>query len=306
VLVRVHAAAINPVDCKIRGGGQRGLVRLKLPWILGLDLSGTVVELGEGITRFVMGDEVYGSPSHDRPGCYAEYTVVAASELALKPPSLSHIEAAALPLVALTAWDSLVRAARLAPGQRVLVHAGAGGVGHVAIQLARHLQAWVASTAGTHNQALLKELGAHQPIDHRTEAFDEVLEQMDVVVDGLGLDSQRRALSLIKPGGHLVSLVSGIPALTHSHGPHLGPLVALWRMAALTLRARLVHGVRVHHVLRAPDGPTLEAISALVRVGSLRPRIDRVLPLERIAEAHTASESGRSRGKIVLQIGPGA
>lgn len=307
VLVAVHAASVNPIDTKIRRGGQRGVIRLKLPWITGLDVSGVVVEVGARVTRFRAGDAVFGSPSHRRPGTMAEYVAVAAGELAAKPASVSHVEAASLPLVALTAWEALVRLAGLGAGETVLIQAGAGGVGTVAIQLARHLGARVVTTCSAGNAALVRELGAERVIDYRSERWDEAVSGLDVVLDALGGEEKARALGVLRRGGRLVSLNSDLPACSARYGPHLGVLVAVARMAAIGARGRLGHGVRVRHALRPSDGAVLGEIGALVDAGVIRPVIDRVLPLDAIAEAHRYVESGRARGKVVVAIrGEGA
>lgn len=308
VLVEVAAASVNPIDTKIRAGGQRGVIRLRLPWVTGLDVSGTVVAMGSRASevsrgsRFAVGDAVFGSPTHRRPGTCAEFVAVDHRELAPKPASLSHAEAASLPLVALTAWQALVRLAKLQAGETVLIQAGAGGVGTIAIQLARHLGARVVTTCSAGNAELVRSLGAERVIDHRVERFDDVLSGLDVVLDSLGGDAKRRALGVLRRGGRLVSLNTDLPALTARHGPHLGALVAAARIAAIGLRGRFGFGVRVQHALRPSDGMLLAEIGALVDAGVIRPVIDRVLPLEEIAAAHAISESGRARGKIVIAV----
>lgn len=302
VLVEVVAASVNPIDTKIRAGGQRGVIRLKLPWVTGLDVSGIVVAVGSRVSRFAVGDAVFGSPTHRRPGTCAEFVAIAERELAPKPSSLSHAEAASLPLVALTAWEALVRLAKLRAGEMVLIQAGAGGVGTVAIQLARHLGARVVTTCSAGNAELVRSLGAERVIDHRVERFDEMLSGLDVVLDSLGGDAKRRALGVLRRGGRLVSLNTDLPACTARHGPHLGVLVAAARIAAIGVRGRIGFGVRVAHALRPSDGALLGEIGALVDAGVIRPVIDRVLPLEEIAAAHGISESGRARGKIVVAV----
>src|SRR6201981_1396678 len=207
VLVRVHAAGVNPIDWKVREGEMKDFWPHKFPLILGWDLSGVVEELGRGVSRFKIGDDVYGLPDPTRGGAYADYIVVRESELALKPDLLHHIRAGAVPLAALTAWQSLVDTGQLQPGQRVLIHAGSGGVGHFAVQLAKWKGAYVFATASTRNQDLLRKLGGDEPIDYTQQRFEEVARNIDIVFDTIGGETQERSWSVLKTGGALVSLV---------------------------------------------------------------------------------------------------
>src|SRR5256886_1526928 len=207
VLVRVHAAGVNPIDWKVREGHMKDFWPHKFPLILGWDLSGVVEELGRGASRFEIGDEVYSVPDALCDGSYAEYIVVRESELALKPKSLHHIRAAAVPLAALTAWQSLFDTAQLQPGQRVLIHGGSGGVGHFALQLAKWKGAYVIATASTKNQELLLELGADETIDYTRQRFEDVARNIDIVLDPIGGDTQERSWQVLKKGGILLSVV---------------------------------------------------------------------------------------------------
>src|SRR6476659_9355549 len=207
VLVRVHAAGVNPIDWKVRQGHMKDFWPHKFPLILGWDVSGTVEEVGPRVSRFKIGDEVYSIPDPTRNGAYADYVVVRESELALKPNSLHHIRAAAVPLAALTAWQSLFDTAQLQPGQRVLIHAGSGGVGHVAVQLAKWKGAYVFATASTKNQELLRELGVDEPIDYTKQKFEDVARDVDLVLDLIGGETQERSWSVLKKGGVLLSVV---------------------------------------------------------------------------------------------------
>ena len=187
LLVQIHASSINPIDFKIHAGGQRAFVRLSLPWVTGLDLSGTVLAVGSKVQGFQVGDAVYGSPTHTRPGTFAERIAVDHAQVAHKPPSLSHTQAASLPLVFQTAWACLMPALTRAPGQRVFIHAGSGGVGTLAIQLAKHHGAWVATTCSQRNHQLVRDLGADQVIDYRSTPFEDALEEpVDILLDALG------------------------------------------------------------------------------------------------------------------------
>lgn len=302
VLIEVHAAAVNPVDWKIRSGAQRAIIRYELPHVLGLDASGVVVRVGSKVDKFFVGDEVYCSPSHKRSGTYAEYVAVDQSAVALKPASIDYQAAASLPLVGLTAWEALVTKARLGRGQRVLIQAGSGGVGTFAIQLAKHLGAEVATTCSTRNTGLVKELGADHVIDYSKENFDEVLSGYDVVLDTLGGKQRRRALSVLRRGGRLVTLVSGIPEAAKRFGPTLAIVVVALKMLGFMIESLLLHGVRTSWIVRPSDGAVLTKIAALVEEGKVRPVIDRMFALEEIVAAHEYSESGRARGKIVIDV----
>lgn len=302
VLVRVHASSVNPVDWKIRSGVQRAVVRLDLPWILGLDFSGVVEAIGDRVTRFRPGDEVYGSPTHKRPGTYAEKLCVRERECALKPEAISHAEAASLPLVALTAWEALVRFGKLERGQHVLIQAGSGGVGSVAIQIAKALGAEVSTTCSTRNIDLVRELGADRVIDYGAEQYDDVLTNLDLVLDALGGDHRYRAVGVTRRGGRVASIVAGIPEHVKKRGPVLGTFTAVCDMATWMLRARLGHGVKAANVMRKSDAGALADITRLVATGKLRPILEHTYSLEEIAEAHRRSETGRVRGKLAIAI----
>lgn len=300
LLVDVHASSVNPVDVKIRSGGQRALIHYRLPWTLGLDFSGVVTAVGRDVTLFRVGDAVYGSPTHRRPGCYAEQLAVDERVVARKPRGLSHEEAASIPLVGLTAWDALVVKGRLKRGDRALVHAGSGGVGTFAIQLAKDLGAEVATTCSARNRQLVLSLGADRHVDYREERFEEVLEKQDFVLDALGGETRDRSLKVLKRGGHLSTMIGGFPAATKKYGVVLGAPIAVGQLASITLRGWL-RGVGVHHVLRESSGALLAQITRRIEAGAIRPVVDRVFDLDEIAEAHAYSETGRARGKIVIK-----
>jgi NADPH:quinone reductase-like Zn-dependent oxidoreductase len=285
VLIRVHAAGVNPIDWKVREGYMKDLWPHKFPLILGWDLSGVVEEIGPGPAaagRFKKGDEVYSVPDASRDGAYAEYIVVRESELALKPKSLHHVHAAAVPLAALTAWQALFDAGQLVPGQRVLIHGGSGGVGHLAVQLAKWKGAHVLATASTKNQELLRELGVDEPIDYTKQKFEDVARDVDLVLDLIGGETQERSWSVLKKGGVLLSLVQP---------PSVEKAKAL--------------GVRAAFVAGHPSGAQLAEIAKLIDSGELKPTIDRILPLSEVRRAHELSKSGHTPGKIVLRINNG-
>ncbi|WP_455908384.1 NADP-dependent oxidoreductase [Streptomyces erythrochromogenes] len=277
VLVRVHAAGVNPVDWKTRASG--GLIAWGETPIVGWDVSGTVEAVGPGVTLYAPGDEVYGMPLFPRQaGGYAEYVVAPARHFARKPGSLDHVQAAALPLAALTAWQALVDTAGVTAGQRVLVHAAAGGVGHLAVQIAKARGAYVIGTASAAKHDVLRRLGADELIDYRSVDFAEAVSDVDVVLDALGGDTAERSLKVLRPGGHLVSLP----------GPDSVPAGA--------------DGVNASWVLVDPDLKGLEAIADLADRGLLKPLVETVLPLADAARAHEIGEQGRTTGKIVLTV----
>ncbi|MFF0424831.1 NADP-dependent oxidoreductase [Streptomyces sp. NPDC004520] len=277
VLVRVHAAGVNPVDWKTRASG--GLIEWGPLPAVGWDVSGTVEAVGPGVGHLRPGDEVYGMPLFPRQaGGYAEYVVAPARHLAPKPASLSHVEAAALPLAALTAWQALVDAADVRPGERVLVHAAAGGVGHFAVQIAKARGAYVIGTASAAKHGLLRELGADEVIDYRETPFEDLVSDVDVVLDGLGGETAERSLKVLRTGGRLITLPGPDDVPAAPDGLH-----AAW-------------------VMVEPDHLGLREITALVDGGALRPVVDTVLPLAEAAKAHELGELGRTTGKIVLSV----
>ena len=279
VLVRVHAAGVNPIDWKVREGEMKDFWPHKFPLILGWDLAGVVEELGQGVSRFKIGDDVYGLPDPTRGGAYADYIVVRESELALKPASLHHIRAGAVPLAALTAWQSLFDTGQLQPGQRVLIHAGSGGVGHFAVQLGKWKGAYVFATASTKNQDLLRELGVDEPIDYTKQRFENVARNIDIVLDTIGGETQERSWSVLKKGGSLVSLVQ---PPSEEKAKELG--------------------VRGAFVASHPNGEQLAEIAKIIDSGKLAPVIDRILPLSEARRAHELSQTSHTHGKIVLRV----
>jgi NADPH:quinone reductase-like Zn-dependent oxidoreductase len=301
VLVEVRAAGVNPVDCKIRSGAQRAFIRHRMPAVLGLDVSGVVLEVGAKARRFRRGDEVYGSPTHARQGTYAARVAIDESELARKPKSVSHVDAASLPLVAQTAWQCLVTSANLLASEKVFIQAGAGGVGTFAIQLAKHLGATIATTCSAANAELVKSLGADVVVDHRRERFEEVLSGYDVVLESIGGEDRARALRVLRPGGRLVYITSGLPERTARHGPYFGAAFAIGDMLRFGVSARF-GGKRAAFVVRRPNAAQLSEIAALVDRGVVRPVVERTFPLELVADAHRAIESGKTRGKIVIDM----
>jgi NADPH:quinone reductase-like Zn-dependent oxidoreductase len=279
VLIRVHAAGVNPIDWKVRAGYMKDFIPHSFPLILGWDVSGVIEEVGPKVSRFKKGDEVYSLADHTRNGAYAEYIVVRESEVALKPKSLHHIRAAAIPLAALTAWQTLFDTAELQPRQRVLIHAAAGGVGHFAVQLAKWKGAHVIGTASAKNHEMLYKLGADEMIDYTTQRFEDVAGNIDVVLDTIGSDTQERSWQVLKTGGVLVSLVQQ-PSEKEANE----------------------HGARGIRLGARANGQELAEIAKIIDAGKLAPVIDRILPLSEARRAHELSQSGRTHGKIVLRV----
>ena len=281
VLVQVHAAGVNPVDWKIREGHLKEMLTHTFPLILGWDVSGVVADVGSGISRLKVGDEVFSRPDILRDGAYAEFIVMKESEVALKPRSIDHVHAAALPLAGLTAWQTLVEAAQLAPGQRVLIHAAAGGVGSLAVQLAKARGAYVVATASARNHDFLRNLGADEIIDYENMRFEDLASAMDVVLDTMGGDTQERSWKTLKRGGILVSIASPPSAET-----------------ATKL------GVRQAFVFTQPNAGQLESLAQLVDAGKIKAIVATALPLAEAKRAHALIQGGHTRGKIVLTINP--
>jgi len=303
VLVRLRATSVNPVDWKLREGWLSGLWKLRFPVIWGCDVSGVIEEVGKSVTLFKPGDEVYGfkhgKVGETYRGTYAEYAVLPENTLAIKPAQLTHEEAAAVPLAAVTAWQALVSQGRIKPGSKVLIHAAAGGVGVFAVQIAKHFGAFVAATAGPRNQDLLRRLGADQPIDYTRERIEDKLSGYDVVLDGVGESVWNSSLKALRPGGKLITLTIPIP-----HGPS-GRLKFF--SCAITgvlsgLTRSLLRGKSFLMTQVKPRGGDLEKINVLIEAGKLNPIVARVYPLEQIAEAHRESEKGHVRGKLVVKI----
>lgn len=304
VLVEVHAAALNVADLKVGKGEFKAFLPTQMPLVYGQDLAGVVTAVGSAVTRFSVGDEVYGCPDVGRPGgTLAERIAVAEGDLALKPATLSMTEAASLPLVSLTAWQVLVDRAQVQPGQKVLVHAGSGGLGSIAVQLAKHLGATVATTTGTANVAWVRDLGADLVVDHRTQDFTDLVHDYDVVLDGVGGDVLTASLGVLRRGGQVVG-VSGPPDRGFAEQQGLNPVLrtVMGLLAFRVNRAAKRRGVRYSFLFMHSSGAQLEQIAALVDAGVLRPVIDRVYPFAETPQAYEHLATGRSKGKVVVAV----
>ncbi|QZP31777.1 NADP-dependent oxidoreductase [Pseudomonas sp. DR48] len=303
VLIKVHASSVNLLDSKIRKGEFKLILPYSFPLIMGNDLAGVVVRVGSGVRHFKPGDEVYARPPESRIGTFAELIAVDQSALALKPRNITMEQAAALPLVALTAWQVLVETARLKKGQKVFIHAGSGGVGSIAIQLAKHLGAFVATTTSTSNVDWVKALGADVVIDYKQQNFETVLRDYDVVLNSLGPVELEKSLSVLKPGGQLIS-ISGPPTAEFAKEQKLfWGLGWVMRLLSSGIRrkARKMN-VRYAFVFMRASGAQLEKITALVESGVITPVVDRTFPLESTAEALSYVERGRAKGKVVVKL----
>jgi alcohol dehydrogenase len=303
VLVEVHAAGVNLLDTRIRDGEFKLILPYRLPLVLGHDVAGVVVRVGRRVQQFRPGDEVYARPDDFRIGTFAEFVAVKEASLALKPKGVSMVEAASLPLVGLTAWQALVEKAKLKKGQKVFIQAGSGGVGTFAIQLAKRLGATVATTTSTANVALVKSLGADVVIDYKSQDFEELLHDYDVVLnsqDGKTLD---KSLRVLKRGGKLIS-ISGPP------DPEFGKEIAAPGFVRLVMRLLSAgvrqkargRGIGYSFLFMKANGSQLREITRLVEAEAIRPVIDRVFPFEATNEALAYVEAGRAKGKVVIKV----
>jgi NADPH:quinone reductase-like Zn-dependent oxidoreductase len=279
VLIRVHATTVNPFDAAVRAGYMSGYFEYTFPLILGTDVAGTIEAVGPGVTDLSPGDSVFARVGVARDGAYAEFAVASVSDVAAKPDNLDFIHSAAIPHVTLTAWQALIEIANLSAGQTVLIHGAAGGVGHIAVQLAQKLGAKVIGTASV-NMDFLRDLDVDQAIDYSTTRFEDAVRDVDVVLDTVGGDTQERSWSVIRPGGILVSTLQPPSEET-----------------------ALAHGVRQGFVVSAPPiRRVLTEVAKMVDAGEIKPEVSTVLPLEQVRVAHEMIEGRHTRGKIVLRI----
>ncbi len=278
VLVRIHAAGVNPVDWKIRAGYLKDFMPISFPAILGMDLSGVVEAVGEGVTSFKAGDEVYAMANMKKGGTYAEYIAIEEGILAAKPRTLNHIHAAAMPLAGLTAYHGLFEFGNLQAGQKVLIHGAAGGVGSFAVQLAKWKGAHVIGTASGRNQSFLRELGVEHAIDYGKQAFEKSISEMDLVIDTIGGETQERSWSVLKKGGILASTVGQPKASANAPKETVGKAIQ-----------------------NRPNADALKFLANLADTGKLMAFIESELPLKETRKAHEMIQTGHTRGKIVLR-----
>ncbi len=303
VLVEIHAASVNPLDLKIRNGELKPLLPYKLPLLLGNDLAGIVIKAGPNVQRFKPGDEVYARPDKDRIGAFAEFIAISENDVAKKPHGLDMEQAASVPLVGLTAWQALVEKARLQAGQKVLIHAGSGGVGTIAIQLAKHLGATVATTTSTANVEWVKRLGADVVVDYKNDDFETVLHDYDVVIDTQGGRTLEKSFRVLKPGGKVIS-VAGPPE--PNFAKEFGAnwfLIQAMRVLCFNVRRKAKRrGVTYSFLFMKASGDQLRELGSLIDSGAIRPVVDRVFPFQSTTEALAYVEKGRAKGKVVVKI----
>lgn len=279
VIIEVHAASLNPIDNILRAGYLKEMLPLSFPHVMGYDVSGVVVEVGKQVESVKIGDSVLARPNQDDAGAIAEFARLKENELAIKPASLSHTMAASVPLAGLTAWQALMTKGKLQKGDKVLIHAGSGGVGTYAIQIAKHFGAYVATTTSSKNTELVRSLGADLVIDYKTQKFQEQLSDYDLVFDMLGGDAMTDSFKVLRKGGALISI----------KGQDTEDLAS-------------TYGVRFESFFMAPDGQMLAEIVDLINSGAVKPVIDSIFPLAQAGDAYDRLETGRAVGKIVVAV----
>ncbi|MGG8359718.1 NADP-dependent oxidoreductase [Bacillus cereus] len=303
VLAEIHAASINPIDFKIRDGKVKMLLKYEMPLILGNDFSGVITKVGSKVTRFKVGDEIYARPRKNKIGTFAEYIAIHEDDIALKPKNLSFEEAASIPLVGLTSYQALHDIMQLQKGQKILIHAGSGGVGTFAIQLAKIMGATVTTTASEAGANLVTSLGADEIINYKTEKFEDILKNYDAVFDTIGGATLEKSFNIIKSEGNIVS-VSGMP--NARFGKEFGSgffKTLLFSLASKKLTAlEKKHNAQYSFLFMKPSGDQLRTIANYIEAGKIKPVIDRVFPFEDAQKAMEYSESGRAKGKIIVKI----
>ena len=303
ILVQVHAAGLNPIDCAIPKGTFKPMLKFQLPATMGSDLAGVVVEVGSRVTRFKAGDPVFASIFDLGTGALAEFAVVPEKVAALKPSNLDFVQAASIPMVGLTSWQALKERAKLKPGQKVFIPAGSGGIGTFAIQLAKHLGAKVGTTTSTGNVALVQSLGADEVIDYKQQEFEKVLRNYDAVLGTVKGDAIEKSLQILKPKSNVVSLV-GPPdsAFARGRGMNFFFTFVFGLLSRKIIRCAKKRGIEYSFLFVHPDGRQLTEIGELLKAGRIRPVIDRVFPFDQAKEALVYLEKGRAKGKVVVQI----
>lgn len=303
VLVEIYAAGLNQLDSKIKSGEFKLILSYKLPLILGHDLAGVILKTGSKVTRFKVGDVVYARPADYNIGTFAEYIAINEDDIALKPKNISIDEAASVPLVALTAWQALVESGNLKRGQKVFIQAGSGGVGIIAIQLAKHLGAAVATTASSGNFDFLKQLGADILIDYKTQDFETILKDYDLVINSQDIKTLEKSLNVVKAGGKVIS-ISGPP--TPDFAKNIGASWVIRFILSLISSAirKKAKKKRIDYefLFMRASGRQLEEITKLIESGIIKIILDKVYPFEQANEALTYVERGRAKGKAVLKI----
>lgn len=303
ILIQVHAASVNQLDAKIKAGEFKMLLPYKLPLILGHDLAGVVTKVGSMVTKFKIGDEVYAKAADFHIGAFAEYISLHEDDAARKPSHISMEQAASLPLVALTAWQALVEKARLQKGQKVFIQAGSGGVGTIAIQLAKHLGAQVATTTSAANFELVKSLGADVVIDYRKDDFEKILKDYDVVLNSQDSNTLEKSLRVLKPGGIAIS-ITGPPTTEMAAVIKVNwfmKMILNFLSSSIRKQAKSL-GVNYSFLFMRAEGSQLSEITRLIESGAIQPVVDKIYPFDQTNEALAYVESGRAKGKVVIKI----
>lgn len=303
VLVEIHAASVNPLDPKIKAGDFKLLLPYKMPLILGHDVAGVITEVGSNVRRFKVGDEIFARAADLHIGTFAEYIAISENDIALKPKNISMEEAASIPLVGLTVWQAFVERAKLQKGQKVFIQAGSGGVGTIAIQLAKHLGATVATTTSTQNAALVKSLGADEVIDYKTQDFETLLKDYDLVLNSQDSKTLEKSIRILKQGGKVISL-SGPPDVAFAKEFALNGLLKLvfYFISKKVRSLAKKRNADYSFLFMKANGEQLGEIAKLIENGSIRPIIDRVFPFEQTNESMDYVSSGRVKGKVVVKI----
>lgn len=303
LLIQVHAASINQLDSKLKSGEFKLILPYKLPLILGHDVSGVVTKIGSKVTRFKVGDEVYSRPSDFNIGTFAEYISINESDVALKPHNISMEEAASIPLVGLTVWQTFMERAKLKKGQKVFIQAGSGGVGTFAIQLAKHLGATVATTTSAANFDLVKELGADIVIDYKKESFETILKNYDLVLNSQDIETLTKSLNILNPEGKVVS-ISGPPTpefASEFNMPWYVKIATKLLSGKIRSKAKKLN-VDYSFLFMTANGKQLDEITSLIEAGKIRPVIDQVFSFDHTNDAVAYVESGRAKGKVVIKV----
>lgn len=299
VLVEIYAASVNQIDAKIKSGEFKMVMPFKPPFTIGHDVAGVITQVGAKVSQFKIGDEVYASIM----GTFAEFIAIKENELALKPKNISMEEAASIPLVGLTSWQVLVEKGNLKKGQKVFIQAGSGGVGTIAIQLAKHLGAYVATTTSVANKDLVKNLGADLIIDYKTQDFETILKDYDLVLNSQDTKTLEKAITILKPNGKAIS-ISGPPDVDYANQAGLNWLLKnVMRLLSFKIKKSAKRlGVHYSFLFMQPNGKQLAEITALIEAGIIRPVVDKVFPFQQTNEAMAYVEKGRTKGKVVVKV----
>ena len=303
VLIEVHSASINQLDVKLKDGEFKLLLPYKFPLILGHDVAGIVIKVGSKVSRYKVGDEVFARPADFRIGTFAEYIAIDEHDVALKPKNVSMEQAASIPLVALTVWQAFVEKANLKKGQKVFIQAGSGGVGTIAIQLAKHFGATVATTTSADNFELVKSLGADIVIDYKTQDFETILKEYDLVLNSQDEKTLEKSLRLVKSGGKVIS-ISGPPDMAFAKEIGLSWLmkIAIFFLSRKVRSQAKKLGIDYSFLFMQANGKQLLEIGKLIEAGVISPVVDKVFPFEDINEAMSYVASGRAKGKVIVKV----